>query len=212
MRGKILEDPWLEPDESMFLRTKNPEDAPDKSTLITIGFQNGDPISINDEKLSPSKLLSKLNQIGGQNGVGRLDIVENRYVGMKSRGVYETPGGEILLVARRAMESLTLDGESCHLKDEIMPKYAKLIYNGFWFSPERIMLQSLVDESQKKVNGLVKLKIYKGNIIVVGRKSEDSLYSQSMATFEEDTVYNQEDAEGFIKLNALRLKILKNRA
>ena len=210
--GKILEDPWLEPDESMFLRTKNPEDAPDKPTFITISFQNGDPTSINDEKLSPSKLLSKLNQIGGQNGVGRLDIVENRYVGMKSRGVYETPGGEILLVARRAMESLTLDGESCHLKDEIMPKYAKLIYNGFWFSPERIMLQSLVDESQKKVNGLVKLKIYKGNTIVVGRKSEDSLYSQSMATFEEDTVYNQEDAEGFIKLNALRLKILKNRA
>ena len=209
--GKILEDPWLEPDESMFLRTKNPEDAPDKPTFITISFQNGDPTSINDEKLSPSKLLSKLNQIGGQNGVGRLDIVENRYVGMKSRGVYETPGGEILLVARRAMESLTLDGESCHLKDEIMPKYAKLIYNGFWFSPERIMLQSLVDQSQKKVNGLVKLKIYKGNIIVVGRKSEDSLYSQSMATFEEDTVYNQEDAEGFIKLNALRLKILKNR-
>ena len=209
--GKILEDPWLEPDESMFLRTKNPEDAPDKPTFITIKFQNGDPTSINDEKLSPSKLLSKLNQIGGQNGVGRLDIVENRYVGMKSRGVYETPGGEILLVARRAIESLTLDGESCHLKDEIMPKYAKLIYNGFWFSPERIMLQSLVDQSQKKVNGLVKLKIYKGNIIVVGRKSEDSLYSQSMATFEEDTVYNQEDAEGFIKLNALRLKILKNR-
>ncbi len=209
--GKILEDPWLEPDESMFLRTKNPEDAPDKPTFITISFQNGDPTSINDKKLSPSKLLSKLNQIGGQNGVGRLDIVENRYVGMKSRGVYETPGGEILLVARRAMESLTLDGESCHLKDEIMPKYAKLIYNGFWFSPERIMLQSLVDESQKKVNGLVKLKIYKGNIIVVGRKSEDSLYSQSIATFEEDTVYNQEDAEGFIKLNALRLKILKNR-
>ncbi len=209
--GKILEDPWLEPDESMFLRTKNPEDAPDKATFITLGFQNGDPISINDETLSPSKLLSKLNQIGGQNGVGRLDIVENRYVGMKSRGVYETPGGEILLVARRAMESLTLDGESCHLKDEIMPKYAKLIYNGFWFSPERVMLQSLVDESQKKVNGLVKLKIYKGNIIVTGRKSEDSLYSQSMATFEEDTVYNQEDAEGFIKLNALRLKILKNR-
>ena len=209
--GKILEDPWLEPDESMFLRTKNPEDAPDKPTFITISFQNGDPTSINDKKLSPSKLLSKLNQIGGQNGVGRLDIVENRYVGMKSRGVYETPGGEILLVARRAIESLTLDGESCHLKDEIMPKYAKLIYNGFWFSPERIMLQSLVDQSQKKVNGLVKLKIYKGNIIVVGRKSEDSLYSQSMATFEEDTVYNQEDAEGFIKLNALRLKILKNR-
>ena len=210
--GKILEDPWIEPDESMFLRTKNPEDAPNKPTFITLGFQNGDPISINDEKLSSSKLLSKLNQIGGQNGVGRLDIVENRYVGMKSRGVYETPGGEILLVARRAMESLTLDGESCHLKDEIMPKYAKLIYNGFWFAPERLMLQSLIDDSQKKVNGLVRLKIYKGNIIVVGRKSEDSLYSKSMATFEEDTVYNQEDAEGFIKLNALRLKILKNRA
>ena len=210
--GKILEDPWIEPDESMFLKTKNPEDAPNKSTLITIGFQNGDPISINDEKLSPSKLLSKLNQIGGQNGVGRLDIVENRYVGMKSRGVYETPGGEILLVARRAMESLTLDGESCHLKDEIMPKYAKLIYNGFWFSPERIMLQSLIDQSQKKVNGLVRLKVYKGNIMIMGRKSEDSLYSQSMATFEEDTVYDQKDAEGFIKLNALRLKILKNRA
>ena len=210
--GKTLEDPWLEPDESMFLRTKNPEDAPDKSTLITIGFKNGDPVTINDEKLSPSKLLSKLNQIGGQNGVGRLDIVENRYVGIKSRGVYETPGGEILLVARRAMESLTLDGESCHVKDEIMPKYAKLIYNGFWFSPERKMLQSLIDQSQKKVSGMVRLKIYKGNIIVVGRKSEDSLYSQSMATFEEDTVYNQEDAEGFIKLNALRLKILKNRA
>ncbi len=210
--GKILEDPWLEPDESMFLRTKSPEDAPDKPTLITIGFENGDPISINDEKLLPSKLLSKLNQVGGQNGVGRLDIVENRYVGMKSRGVYETPGGQILLVARRAIESLTLDGESCHIKDEIMPKYAKLIYNGFWFSPERIMLQSLIDQSQKRVNGVVKLKIYKGNIIVIGRKSEDSLYSQSMATFEEDTVYNQEDAEGFIKLNALRLKILKNRA
>ena len=210
--GKILEDPWIEPDESMFLKTKNPEDAPNKSTLITIGFQNGDPISINDEKLSPSKLLSKLNQIGGQNGGGRLDIVENSYVGMKSRGVYETPGGEILLVARRAMESLTLDGESCHLKDEIMPKYAKLIYNGFWFSPERIMLQSLIDQSQKKVNGLVRLKVYKGNIMIMGRKSEDSLYSQSMATFEEDTVYDQKDAEGFIKLNALRLKILKNRA
>ncbi len=209
--GKILEDPWVEPDQSMFLRTKSPEDAPDKPTLITIGFKNGDPVSINEEKLSPSKLLLKLNQIGGQNGVGRLDIVENRYVGMKSRGVYETPGGEILLVARRAIESLTLDGESCHLKDEIMPKYAKLIYNGFWFSPERIMLQSLIDQSQNKVNGLVRLKIYKGNIIVVGRKSEDSLYSQSMATFEEDTVYDQEDAEGFIKLNALRLKILKNR-
>jgi len=209
--GKILEDPWVKPDESMFLRTKSPEEAPDEPTFITIGFKNGDPVSINEEKLSPSKLLANLNHVGGQNGVGRLDIVENRYVGMKSRGVYETPGGEILLVARRAIESLTLDGESCHLKDEIMPKYAKLIYNGFWFSPERTMLQSLIDQSQNNVNGLVKLKIYKGNTIVVGRKSEDSLYSQSMATFEEDTVYNQEDAEGFIKLNALRLKILKNR-
>jgi argininosuccinate synthase len=209
--GKVLEDPWLEPDESMFMRTKSLEDAPDEPTMITIEFKNGDPVSINDEKLSPSKLLSKLNQVGGQNGVGRLDLVENRYVGMKSRGVYETPGGEILLVARRAIESLTLDGESCHLKDEVMPKYAKLIYNGFWFSPERIMLQSLIDQSQIKVNGLVRLKIYKGNIVVLGRQSQDSLYSQSMATFEEDSVYDQKDAEGFIKLNSLRLKILKNR-
>ena len=209
--GKVLEDPWVEPDESMFMRTKSLEDAPDEPTMITIEFKNGDPVSINDEKLSPSKLLSKLNQVGGQNGVGRLDLVENRYVGMKSRGVYETPGGEILLVARRAIESLTLDGESCHLKDEVMPKYAKLIYNGFWFSPERIMLQSLIDQSQIKVNGLVRLKIYKGNIVVLGRQSQDSLYSQSMATFEEDTVYDQKDAEGFINLNALRLKILKNR-
>ena len=209
--GKVLEDPWVEPDESMFMRTKSLEDAPDEPTMITIEFKNGDPISINDEKLSPSKLLSKLNQVGGQNGVGRLDLVENRYVGMKSRGVYETPGGEILLVARRAVESLTLDGESCHLKDEVMPKYAKLIYNGFWFSPERIMLQSLIDQSQIKVNGLVRLKIYKGNIVVLGRQSQDSLYSQSMATFEEDAVYDQKDAEGFIKLNSLRLKILKNR-
>jgi argininosuccinate synthase len=209
--GKVLEDPWVEPDESMFMRTKSLEDAPDEPTMITIEFKNGDPVSINDEKLSPSKLLSKLNQVGGQNGVGRLDLVENRYVGMKSRGVYETPGGEILLVARRAIESLTLDGESCHLKDEVMPKYAKLIYNGFWFSPERIMLQSLIDQSQIKVNGLVRLKIYKGNIVVLGRQSQDSLYSQSMATFEEDSVYDQKDAEGFIKLNSLRLKILKNR-
>ena len=209
--GKVLEDPWVEPDESMFMRTKSLEDAPDEPTIITIEFKNGDPVSINDEKLSPSKLLSKLNQVGGQNGVGRLDLVENRYVGMKSRGVYETPGGEILLVARRAIESLTLDGESCHLKDEVMPKYAKLIYNGFWFSPERIMLQSLIDQSQIKVNGLVRLKIYKGNIVVLGRQSQDSLYSQSMATFEEDEVYDQKDAEGFIKLNSLRLKILKNR-
>ena len=209
--GKVLEDPWVEPDESMFMRTKSLEDAPDEPTMITIEFKNGDPVSINDEKLSPSKLLSKLNQVGGQNGVGRLDLVENRYVGMKSRGVYETPGGEILLVARRAVESLTLDGESCHLKDEVMPKYAKLIYNGFWFSPERIMLQSLIDQSQIKVNGLVRLKIYKGNIVVLGRQSQDSLYSQSMATFEEDAVYDQKDAEGFIKLNSLRLKILKNR-
>lgn len=209
--GKVLEDPWVEPDESMFMRTKSLEDAPDEPTMITIEFKNGDPVSINDEKLSPSKLLSKLNQVGGQNGVGRLDLVENRYVGMKSRGVYETPGGEILLVARRAIESLTLDGESCHLKDEVMPKYAKLIYNGFWFSPERIMIQSLIDQSQIKVNGIVRLKIYKGNIVVLGRQSQDSLYSQSMATFEEDAVYDQKDAEGFIKLNSLRLKILKNR-
>ncbi len=209
--GKVLEDPWIKPEESMFIRTQSCEDAPDKPTHLTIEFKNGDPVAMNDKKLKPHIFLEQLNKIGGENGVGRVDIVENRFIGMKSRGVYETPGGEILLVARRAIESITLDKAAAHLKDELMPKYAELIYNGFWFSPEREMLQALIDNSQKKVNGIVKLKIYKGNVIVEGRKSNESLYSPEMATFEKDEVYDQSDAEGFIKLNALRLKSLKNR-
>ena len=208
--GKVLEDPWVPPDESMFLRTVSPEKAPDQASDLEIEFKEGDPVIVNKKSLSPSELLNLLNKIGGENGVGRLDLVENRFIGMKSRGVYETPGGTILMVARRAVESLTLDKGASHLKDEVMPKYAELIYNGFWFSPEREMLQSLIDQSQKKVNGTVKLKIYKGNVIVTGRKSKSSLYSNEMATFEEDSVYDQKDAEGFIKLNALRLKLLKN--
>jgi len=209
--GKILEDPWTQPNESMYTRTISCEDAPNTPTIIDLEFFKGDLISINGEKLSPAKLLARLNKIGGENGIGRIDIVENRFVGMKSRGVYETPGGEILLASRRAIESITLDKSSAHLKDELMPKYAELIYNGFWFSPEREMLQSLIDKSQSNVAGIVKLKIYKGNIIILGRKSKNSLYSSEMATFEEDSIYNQKDAEGFIKLNALRLKLLKNR-
>ena len=208
--GKVLENPWMPPDESMFLRTVSPEKAPDQASDLEIEFKEGDPVIVNKKSLSPSELLNLLNKIGGENGVGRLDLVENRFIGMKSRGVYETPGGTILMVARRAVESLTLDKGASHLKDEVMPKYAELIYNGFWFSPEREMLQSLIDQSQKKVNGTVKLKIYKGNVIVTGRKSKSSLYSNEMATFEEDSVYDQKDAEGFIKLNALRLKLLKN--
>ena len=208
--GKVLEDPWMPPDESMFLRTVSPEKAPDQASDLEIEFKEGDPVIVNKKSLSPSELLNLLNKIGGENGVGRLDLVENRFIGMKSRGVYETPGGTILMVARRAVESLTLDKGASHLKDEVMPKYAELIYNGFWFSPEREMLQSLIDQSQKKVNGTVKLKIYKGNVIVTGRKSKSSLYSNEMATFEEDSVYDQKDAEGFIKLNALILKLLKN--
>ena len=208
---KILEDPWTQPNESMYTRTISCEDAPNTPTIIDLEFFKGDLISINGEKLSPAKLLARLNKIGGENGIGRIDIVENRFVGMKSRGVYETPGGEILLASRRAIESITLDKSSAHLKDELMPKYAELIYNGFWFSPEREMLQSLIDKSQSNVEGTVKLKIYKGNIIILGRKSKNSLYSSEMATFEEDSIYNQKDAEGFIKLNALRLKLLKHR-
>ena len=208
--GKVLEDPWLPPDESMFTRTVSPENAPNESTEILIEFQNGDPVKINERKKSPEEIFKYLNDIGGKNGVGRLDLVENRFIGMKSRGVYETPGGTILLTARRAIESITLDKGAAHLKDEIMPRYAELIYNGFWFSPEREMLQALIDESQRNVNGVVKLKVYKGNVIISGRKSNSSLYSTEMATFEEDSVYDQKDAEGFIKLNALRLKLLKN--
>ena len=208
--GKILEDPWVEPKEYIYTRTTSPLEAPDKPTEIIIEFKKGDPISINNKKMTPSEILKKLNYLGGENGIGRIDIVENRFVGMKSRGVYETPGGTILLHARRAMESITLDREEAHLKDEIMPKYAKLIYNGFWFSPEREMMQALIDKASINVNGEVRLKLYKGNIIVTGRKSQNSLYSEELVTFEDSqSDYDQTDAKGFIKLNALRL--IKNK-
>ena len=208
--GKILEDPWIEPEEYIYTRTVNPMVAPDKPTEITIEFSKGDPIALNQKKLEPAQILKKLNEFGGKNGIGRIDIVENRFVGMKSRGVYETPGGTILLYARRAMESITLDREEAHLKDEIMPKYAKLIYNGFWFSPEREMMQALIDKASMSVNGVVRLKLYKGNIIITGRKSENSLYDESLVTFEDsNSNYDQTDAKGFIKLNALRL--IKNK-
>ena len=207
--GKLLEDPSVECPEDVYQRTVSPEKAPDKPTYIEIGFFEGDPISINGNKLSPAEILTKLNRIGGENGVGRLDFVENRSVGMKSRGIYETPGGTILLEAHRGIEQITLDREACHLKDELMPKYAELIYNGYWFSSERIMLQKLIDESQKNVSGEVRIKIYKGSAVVVGRSSEQSLYSLEHVTFEEDSVYDQTDAEGFIKINALRLRLSK---
>ena len=205
--GKLLEDPSIECPEDVYQRTISPEKAPDKPTYIEIGFLEGDPISIDGEKLSPAEILTKLNRIGGENGVGRLDFVENRSVGMKSRGIYETPGGTILLEAHRGIEQITLDREACHLKDEIMPKYAELIYNGYWFSLERRMLQKLIDESQKNVSGEVRVKIYKGSAVVVGRSSKQSLYSLEHVTFEEDSVYDQTDAEGFIKINALRLRL-----
>ena len=210
--GKVLEDPSKTYEESMFTRSVSPESAPEKATEVSIEFLNGDPISINDEKQSPATLLKNLNIIGGKNGIGRLDIVENRFIGMKSRGVYETPGGTILLTARRAIESITLDKGSAHLKDEIMPKYAELIYNGFWFSPEREMLQALIDQSQKFVSGKVVLKLYKGNVDILSRSSDKSLYSPEIATFESDSIYDQKDALGFIKLNALRLKLIKQRS
>jgi argininosuccinate synthase len=205
--GKALEDPWVGPEESMFTRSVSPENAPDTPTEIEIGFEHGDPVSVNGENLSPAALLTKLNELAGANGIGRIDIVENRFVGMKSRGVYETPGGTILLTARRAVESLILDKGALHLKDELMPRYAELVYNGFWFSPEREMLQAAIDESQKLVTGTVRLKLYNGNVIVLGRKSPNSLYDEATVTFEADTVYDQRDAEGFIKLNALRLRL-----
>jgi len=205
--GKVLEDPAQEAPEYVYQRTISPESAPDKPTIIEIEFKNGDPIAIDGQKMSPAKLLTKLNELGGANGIGRLDLVENRFVGMKSRGVYETPGGTILLSAHRAMESLTLDREAGHLKDELMPRYASLVYNGFWFSPEREMLQALIDKSQENVEGTVRLKLYKGGVHVIGRKSSKSIYSEAHVTFEEDEVYDQRDAEGFIKLNALRLRI-----
>ena len=206
--GKEMEDPWVAPGEHVFSRSVSPEVAPDEPTFVEIEFKQGDPIAIDGEALSPASLLTRLNELGGANGIGRLDLVENRFVGMKSRGIYETPGGTILIAAHRAMESITLDRGAAHLKDELMPRYAELLYNGFWFSPEREMLQALIDKSQEKVNGTVRLKLYKGNVIVCGRKSPDSLYSMEHVTFEEDSVYDQRDAEGFIKLNALRLRLL----
>jgi len=208
--GKILEDPWIEAEEFIYSRTIAPEDAPDKPTYIEIGFDKGDATSINGTALSPANVLSQLNQFGKENGIGRLDLVENRFVGMKNRGLYETPGGTILHVAHRAIESLTLDRGMAHLKDELMPRYAELIYNGFWYSPEREMLQSAIDFSQRNVNGTVRLKLYKGNTIVVGRKSEKSLYSADYVTFEQGAAdYNHADAHGFIRLNALRLRLNK---
>ncbi|MGC6512299.1 MAG: argininosuccinate synthase [Parvibaculales bacterium] len=206
--GKVLEDPAEPCPEFVYQRTVAPEDAPDTPTYIEVGFKGGDAVSIDGEEMSPATLLTKLNELGGANGIGRLDLVENRFVGMKSRGVYETPGGTVLLAAHRGMESITLDRGAMHLKDELMPRYAELIYNGFWFSPEREMLQAAIDNSQQYVTGSVTLKLYKGSATVVARKSDYSLYSEEHVTFEEDAVYDQQDAEGFIKLNALRLKLL----
>ncbi len=210
--GKVLENPAVEAPEFVHQRTIAPEDAPDRPTVFTLDFERGDPVAIDGEHLSPAALLTRLNQLGHDNGVGRLDLVENRFVGMKSRGVYETPGGTILLAAHRGMESVTLDRGAMHLKDEIMPKYASLIYNGFWFSPEREMLQALIDKSQEAVGGRVRVKLYKGNVSVIGRESPYSLYDQDLVTFEEGAVaYDQQDAAGFIKLNALRLRVLAGR-
>ena len=206
--GKLLEDPGEEADEIVYQRTIRPEDAPDQPTVISIGFEHGDPVSIDGVVLSPASLLTRLNELGRANGVGRLDLVENRFVGMKSRGVYETPGGTILLAAHRGIESITLDREAAHLKDSLMPRYAEMIYNGFWFSPERRMMQALIDESQKSVAGVVRVKLYKGNVTVIGRESPNSLYSMKHVTFEDDQgAYDQVDAQGSIKLNALRLRL-----
>ena len=209
--GKALEDPWVEADEAMYTRSVSPEAAPGTPTYVEIDFDRGDAVAIDGQRMSPASLLTKLNELGGANGIGRIDIVENRYVGMKSRGVYETPGGTILIAAHRGIESLTLDRGAAHLKDELMPRYAELVYNGFWFAPEREMIQAAVDESQKFVNGTVRLKLFKGSVTVVGRKSPVSLYSEQHVTFEADTVYDQRDAEGFIKLNALRLRLMNAR-
>jgi argininosuccinate synthase len=210
--GKVLEDPAVGPEGIVYQRTIDPKDAPDRETTVEIGFERGDAISIDSKALSPAALLTALNELGRANGIGRIDLVENRFVGMKSRGVYETPGGTILFAAHRAMESITLDRGAAHLKDELMPRYAELIYNGFWFSPEREMLQAAIDRSQEFVSGTVRLKLYKGNVIVVGRSSPYSLYSQDLVTFEDDRgAYDQKDAQGFIKLNALRLRTLAMR-
>ena len=206
--GKVLEDPWVAPEEYVFSRTVAPEDAPDKPTEIAIRFEAGDPVAIDDKAYTPARLLEELNRLGGANGIGRLDLVENRFVGMKSRGVYETPGGTILLAARRAMESITLDRGAQHTKDELMPRYAELVYNGFWFSPEREMLQAAIDSCRDAVNGVVRVKLYKGNVIITGRQSPNSLYNADLVTFEEGAVdYDHSDAHGFIRLNALRLRV-----
>jgi argininosuccinate synthase len=214
--GGVLEDPWKEPPENMYVLTVSPENAPDKPAYIEIDYKNGNPVAVNGKRMSPTNLLFYLNKIGGRNGIGRADAIENRFVGMKSRGVYETPGGTILHIAHRAVESITMDREVMQLRDSLIPKYSQLVYNGFWFAPEREMLQAAIDESQKNVTGRVRLKLYKGNCRVTGRKSENSLYRQDYATFEAEQVYRQKDAEGFIRLNALRLKIAamvnKNRA
>ena len=209
--GKVLEDPWVEPQEYVFSRTVAPEQAPDQPQYVEIDFLRGDPVAVDGVALSPAALLTRLNELGGRHGIGRLDLVENRFVGMKSRGVYETPGGTILQAAHRGIESLTLDRGAMHLKDELMPRYAELVYNGFWFAPEREMLQALIDKSQERVSGRVRLKLYKGLARVVGRQSPNSLYSQAHVTFEEDQVYDQRDAEGFIRLQALRLRLAARR-
>lgn len=205
--GGVLEDPWYEPDEDMFLLSVSPENAPDKATVLEISYEKGDPVAINGERMSPANILARLNELGGQNGIGRIDIVESRMVGMKSRGIYETPGGTLLHAAHRALESLTMDREVMYLRDSMIPAYAKLVYNGMWYSPERKLMQTLIDDSQVQVTGSVRLKLYKGNCIVTGRKAEHSLYCQETASFEKDDVYRQDDAEGFIRLNALRLKL-----
>jgi len=208
----VLEDPWQEAPPIVYQRTVSPEEAPDKATVIEIGFEKGDPVSIDGRALSPAALLTRLNELGRDNGIGRIDLVENRYVGMKSRGIYETPGGTILHAAHRAIESLTLDREAAHLKDSLMPRYAELVYYGYWFAPERRMIQAMADLSQEKVEGTVRLKLYKGNVIVSGRKSPQSLYSNALVTFEDDRgAYDQKDAEGFIRLNGLRLRTLAAR-
>jgi argininosuccinate synthase len=210
--GKALEDPGREPDASVYQRTLSPEEAPDRPATIEIGFEQGDAVSVDGQPLSPAALLTRLNALGRVNGIGRVDLVENRFVGMKSRGVYETPGGTILLAAHRAIESITLDRGAAHLKDELMPRFAELIYDGFWFSPEREMLQALIDKSQEFVTGSVRLKLYKGNVVIIGRSSPASLYAQDLVTFEDDRgAYEQKDAQGFIRLNALRLRTLARR-
>jgi|TARA_R110002072_G_scaffold3759_21_gene26909 argininosuccinate synthase len=207
--GKVLEDPWDEAQEYVYSRTLSPEEAPDKPTYIEVAFKQGNPVAVNGEAMSPAELLTALNKYGHDNGIGRLDLVEGRFVGMKSRGIYETPGGTILLAAHRGIEQITLDRGAIHLKDDLMPRYAEVIYNGFWFSPEREMLQAAIDKSQEMVEGTVRLKLYKGSVAVVGRKSDKSLYSMEHVTFEEDSVYDMKDAEGFIRLNALRLRLLQ---